>query len=121
MFQGKELARLHRKKEELVLRSDANRKQWMSDWQRLHSPEGWTDELFGLAGRHPLPISALATVIGLLAAKIFRNPGRVMERIGQVGRLIPLVLALWRLFRMKKRQWQFSPKATPGASESDTP
>jgi hypothetical protein len=121
MFQGKELERLRLKKEQLVFRSDANRAQWISDWQRLQSRESWLDELFGLAGRHPLPISALVTVVGVLAAKIFRNPGRVMERIGQVGRLIPLVLALWRLFRMKKRQWQFSPKATPGASGSDMP
>jgi len=120
MFQRKELERLRLKREQLVLQSDANRALWISDWRRLQSPDSWLEGVFGLAARHPLPISVLVTVAGLLAAKIFRNPGRVMARIGQWGRLIPLMLAAWRLFRMKRRDWHFGPEATPSASESGT-
>jgi hypothetical protein len=104
MFQRKELERLRLQKELLVHQSDANRQRLVSDWQRLQSPEAWLDEVFGLAGRHPWSITALATVTGLLVAKILRKPGRVMEGIGRLGKLVPLILSLWKLFRMKKQQ-----------------
>jgi hypothetical protein len=103
MFQGKELERLRLKREQLVARSDASRMSWLSDWQRLRSPESWLNDFWGLAGRHPLPITALATVTGLLTAKILRKPGRVLGGISQLGKLFPLILALWRLFRTKKQ------------------
>jgi len=102
MFQGKELERLRLKREQLVSRSDANRMSWLSDWQRLRSPESWLHDFFGFAGRHPWSITALATVTGLLTAKILRKPGQVLGGIGQLGKLVPLILAFWRLFRMKK-------------------
>lgn len=104
MFQRKELEQLRLERERLVFQSDANRQRMMSEWRRLQSPEAWLAELFGLAGRHPWSITALATVTGLLVVKILRKPGRVMEGIGRLGKLVPLILSLWRLFRMKKRQ-----------------
>jgi hypothetical protein len=103
MFQGKELERLRLKREQLVAQSEANRMRWLSDWQRLRSPESWLNDFFSLAVRHPLSTTALATVSGLLTAKILRRPGQVLGGISQVGKLVPLMLALWRLFRMKKQ------------------
>jgi hypothetical protein len=121
MFQGKELERLRLKREQLAFQSDANRARWISDWQRLKSPESWLDEFLGFTGRHPLSITALATTAGLLAIKILRKPGRVLEGIGQWGKLVPLILALWRLFRMKQHRSPTGPETTPHASASNRP
>jgi hypothetical protein len=104
MFQRKELERLRLEKEQLVLQSEVNRRRLVSDWRRLQSPESWLGGFLGFAGHRSLTIAALATAAGLLAAKILRKPGRVFEGIGQLGKLVPLILALWRLFRMNQHR-----------------
>ena len=104
MFQGKELERLRLKKEELVFRSDANRMQWMSDWQRLQAPERWLDEILGLARRRPLWIAGLATAAGMLVVKTLRQPLSTINGIGRLGNFIPVAFAVWRLLRKKWHQ-----------------
>lgn len=121
MFQGKELEELRLKREQLAFQCDANRERWISDWQRLQSPEHWLDQLFGFASRHPWPITALAAGAGVFMTAILRNPGRVFEGIGKLGKLVPLILALWRLFRMKKQHFESGPDVTPGDSGLNTP
>jgi len=104
MFQREELEKLRLEKEQLVFQSDAYRLQLMSDWQRLQSPEGWWDEMLGLARRHPLWFAGLASAAGALAVKTLRQPRTLMTGIGRLGELASVAFSIWRLLRRKRRR-----------------
>ena len=104
MFQGIELEQLRQQKEQLVAQSDAHREQLVSDWQRLQSSEIWLDEILGFARRHPFWLVTLATAAGTLLAKTLRQPSTFINKIGRLGKIVPLAFSVWRLLRRKRRQ-----------------
>jgi hypothetical protein len=104
MFQRKELELLRLQKEQLVLKSDANRQRLMSDWQRLQSSEVWLDEILGFTRRHPFWIAGLATAAGTLLAKTLRHPSTLINRIGRLGKFASVAFSVWRLLRRKKHE-----------------
>jgi hypothetical protein len=103
MLQRKALEQLSQRKEELVLQSDAHRRRWLNDWQRLQSPEAWLDEALSLMRRHPIWLAGLTAVTGMIVVRTLSQPRTVINRIGRIGNLIPAVFAVWRLFRKKWR------------------
>jgi hypothetical protein len=103
MFQRKELAQLRLQKERLVLQSDANRQQLVSDWRRLQSPDFWLGEILRLAHRQPLWIVTLATVAGTLMAKTLRKPRTALNGIGRLGKFVSVAFSVWRLLRRKRQ------------------
>ena len=103
MFQRKELAQLRLQKERLVLQSDANRQQLVSDWRRLQSPDFWLGEILRLTRRQPLWIVTLATVAGTLMSKTLRKPRTAISGIGRLGRYVSTAFSVWRLFRRKRQ------------------
>ncbi|MGA3267494.1 MAG: hypothetical protein ABSE16_11795 [Verrucomicrobiota bacterium] len=103
MFQAKELELLRLKRTQLGLQSDINRLKLTSDWQRFRSRENWLGEGWGLIKRHPVAVAALAAASGMLAARILRRPGRVINGVGRLGRLASVALTTWKLFQRSRR------------------
>ncbi|MGD0085586.1 MAG: hypothetical protein ABSC24_00505 [Verrucomicrobiota bacterium] len=101
MFQRKELAQLRLQKERLVLQSDANRQQLVSEWRRLQSSDIWLGEILRLTRRRPLWIVTLVTVAGTLMAKTLRKPRTAISGIGRLGKYASMAFSVWRLFRRK--------------------
>jgi len=104
MFEAKELARLRLQKKQLVLQSELNRLQLISEWQRLRSPDGWLGEGLGLAKRHPIAIAALAAASGVLVTKILRRPGPFLDGFGRLGKLASVAFTAWKLFQRSRRE-----------------
>ncbi len=102
MFQKTELARLQAQKELLVLQSNANRLLLALDWQQLRSPENWRDEVTRRLRQHPLASAGLMAAIGALAALFLRRPGAAASGIGWIGKLAPMIFAVWRFMRRGK-------------------
>jgi hypothetical protein len=103
MLQRKALARLSRRKEQLVFQNDALRQRLLDDWQQLQSPETWLAEIPGLVRRHPLWFAGLVAAAGTLLVKTLNRPGAFLNGIGRLGTAIPVILAAWKLFR---REWR---------------
>jgi hypothetical protein len=101
MFGNAELERVRVQKQLLVLQSDVNRLRLAAEWQRLRSPEHWLGEGRGLARRHPVLATALATAAGALMVRVVRTSGALFGGIGRFGKYAPLVLTAWRLIRRK--------------------
>jgi hypothetical protein len=103
MFQDKELASLRLQKQELVLRSELNRRQLLSDWQQLHSSDVWLGEGVGLVKRHPVLTAALAAAAGMFVSKLLRRSGSPFSGFGLLEKIIPIAGIAWRLFQKKNR------------------
>ena len=112
MFQAKELARLRLQKEQLASRSDANRLQLISDWQRLRSADGWLEEGVGLVKRHPVALAALATASGLLVTRLLRRPSALINGFGRLGKLASVAIAAWKLFKHVNRETSEVPSSS---------
>jgi hypothetical protein len=116
MFQRKELAQLRLQKERLVLQSDANRQQLVSDSRRLQSPDFWLGEILRLARRQPLWIVTLATVAGTLMTKTLRKPSTALNGIGRLGKFVSVAFSVWRLFRRKRQPSDVSIPPRPSSA-----
>lgn len=99
MFQRQELTRLRRRKAELVLQSEENRRELATDWQRLSSTDFWLREAHGAVRRHPGLVAGLAAAGGVLAVRLLRNSNGMAGTLGRLGRLASVALTVWRLFR----------------------
>lgn len=102
MFQTAELARLEKRKTELVRQSEENRQKLMEHWERLSSSDYWVDEAHGLIRRHPAVTTGLAAAGGLLAVKLLRKPGNIFGALGGVGKMTSIAMTAWRLLRRRK-------------------
>ena len=101
MFQKSELEQLRLRKEQLVAESEANRQALVAGWQRVCSTEKWLDEAGGFLRRHPAWTTGTAVAAGMLVGKIMRKPGAILAMVGRLGKVAPLALTFWKLFRRK--------------------
>ena len=99
-----EIDHLRRKKDLLVLQSEANRLVLMAEWKRVRSPEAWSNQAIHLAKEHPIWTTALAVAAGALAAKSARRPGAVVGGLGRISRFVSLAFAVWGLFKKRTRR-----------------
>jgi hypothetical protein len=102
MFQKQEIERLRQRKAELVLQSEENRRQLAADWQRLSSAGFWLNAGQDAVRRHPGLMAGLAAAGGVLAVRLIRNSGGATGTWGRIGRLLPVALTVWRLFRKQR-------------------
>ena len=101
MFGQTELDRLQQHKQLLVLQCDANRLTLTADLQRLRSLDFWQKETSQAARRHPLLTAALAVGAGIVAIKVVRKPGALLEWIGGLSGAGSALLSAWKLFGPK--------------------
>ena len=99
MFRDEELEVLRLRKELLVCQCDARRLLLLSECRRLRSPRFWLDE----AGRHPLWTAGLATAAGALTVQALRRPRMILGGVGRLGRFLPALIPVLRLFAARKR------------------
>lgn len=99
MFQKEELDRLQKRKELLVLQSEANRERLADDWRRLSSPEFWIEEGHEMVRRHPGMTAGLAAAAGMLIVRRLRTSGGIGSAIGGITKLASLAFKVTRFFR----------------------
>jgi hypothetical protein len=101
MFQKAELGELQAQKALLVLQSKANRLALAAEWKEFRATQTWMPGTSQLLRRQPIWAAGMAALMGALTVNVLRKPDAVSGLFGQIGNVLSLAVAIWRMLRRK--------------------